>query len=310
MLNTAWALIRDTINAWLDDYAPSMGAALAFYTLFSIAPLLLIVISVAGLLFGEPAARGEILAQLTQLVGTDSAVAVDALLKGLDRPEAGIWGTLVGIVVVVAGATTVFAELQDAMDRIWRAPPHAEGGGFLRFLKVRLLSTSMVLGIGFLLMVSLVLSAAMAALGKWWAPWLGELALIADLINFALSYLFVTTVFAMIYKWMPRVPVAWRDVWLGAAITAPVAAGWPRCSARRRPSWCCCCGCITRRRCSCWAPSSPACMPTGTARSRAGRPSPRLRTRPTHRARRDRRGAGCSAVRRHSRVPFTTGPCP
>lgn len=220
MLNTAWALIRDTINAWLDDYAPSMGAALAFYTLFSIAPLLLIVISVAGLLFGEPAARGEILAQLTQLVGTDSAVAVDALLKGLDRPEAGIWGTLVGVVVVVAGATTVFAELQDAMDRIWRAPPHPEGGGVLRFIRVRLLSTSMVLGIGFLLMVSLVLSAAMAAAGKWWAPWLGELAFVADAINFGLSYLFITTVFAMIYKWMPRVPVAWRDVWLGAAITA------------------------------------------------------------------------------------------
>ncbi len=220
MLNTAWSLIRDTVDAWLDDYAPSMGAALAFYTLFSIAPLLLIVISVAGLLFGEPAARGEILAQLTQLVGTDSAVAVDSLLKGLDRPEAGIWGTLVGMVVVVAGATTVFAELQDAMDRIWRAPPHPEGGGVLRFIRVRLLSTSMVLGIGFLLMVSLVLSAAMAALGKWWAPWLGGLAFIADAINFGLSYLFVTTVFAMIYKWMPRVPVAWRDVWLGAAITA------------------------------------------------------------------------------------------
>ncbi len=220
MLNTAWALIRDTINAWLDDYAPSMGAALAFYTLFSIAPLLLIVISVAGLLFGEPAARGEILAQLTQLVGTDSAVAVDSLLQGLDRPRAGVWGTVVGVVVVVAGATTVFAELQDAMDRIWRAPPHPETGGFLRFLKVRLLSTSMVLGIGFLLMVSLVLSAAMAAAGKWWAPWLGELAFVADAINFGLSYLFVTTVFAMIYKWMPRVPVAWRDVWLGAAITA------------------------------------------------------------------------------------------
>ena len=220
MLNTVWELIRDTVNAWLDDYAPSMGAALAFYTLFSIAPLLLIVISVAGLLFGEPTARGEILAQLTQLVGTDSAVAVELLLQGLNRPQAGIWGTVVGVVVVIAGATTVFAELQDAMDRIWRAPPHPEGGGVLRFLRVRLLSTTMVLGIGFLLMVSLVLSAAMAALGKWWAPWLGGLAFIADAVNFALSYLFVTTVFAMIYKWMPRVPVAWRDVWLGAAITA------------------------------------------------------------------------------------------
>ena len=115
MLNTAWALVRDTVDAWLDDYAPSMGAALAFYTLFSIAPLLLIVISVAGLLFGEPAARGEILAQLTQLVGTDSAVAVDALLQGLNRPRAGIWGTVVGLVVVVAGATTAKAAGPDPL---------------------------------------------------------------------------------------------------------------------------------------------------------------------------------------------------
>ena len=218
---TVWRLLRSTVSSWLDDYAPSMGAALAFYTLFSIAPLLLIVISVAGLLFGEAAARGEIFVQLSQTIGADSAHMVSLVLESLNRPQAGMLGTLFGLLMLLIGATTVFAELQDAMDRIWRVPTRATGsGGVWQFIRTRLLSLGMVLGIGFLLMVSLVFSAAMAALGKWWAPWLGELALMADLINSALSLAFMGTVFAMIYKWMPRVPVAWRDVWIGAAITA------------------------------------------------------------------------------------------
>jgi membrane protein len=213
-------LLKTAFNAWLDDYAPSMGAALAFYTVFSIAPLLLVVISVAGLLFGEAAARSEIMEQLAQLMGADSAQTVGALLDSLNRPREGMVGTIVGVTVMLVGATTVFAELQDAMDRIWRAPAPPPGGGVWRFLRTRLLSMGMVLGIGFLLMVSLVLSAASAALGKWSTPWLSGVALVADGVNFGLSFSFVAAVCAMIYKWMPRVPVAWRDVWVGAVITA------------------------------------------------------------------------------------------
>ena len=197
-----------------------MGTALAFYTLFSIAPLLLIVFSVAGLLFGEAAARGEIFAQLSQTIGADSAQMVSLILASLNQPRAGLLGTLFGLLMLLVGATTVFAELQDAMDRIWRVPSRAPSSGVWQFIRTRLLSLGMVLGIGFLLMVSLVFSAAMAALGKWWAPWFGDLAMMADLINFALSLAFMGTVFAMIYKWMPRVPVAWRDVWIGAAVTS------------------------------------------------------------------------------------------
>jgi len=220
LIRAAWLLARDATVSWVDDYAPSMGAALAFYTLFSIAPLLLIVISVAGLVLGQQAARGEIFEQLTSLVGPDSASTVESLLQGLNRPEAGIVGTLVGVAVLLVGATTVFAELQDAMDRIWRAPARPPGGGVRRLLRVRLLSLGLVLGIGFLLIVSLIASAALAALGKWWAPWFSQFETAAQVLNLGLSFSLITAMFAMIYKLIPRVKVAWRDVWVGAALTA------------------------------------------------------------------------------------------
>lgn len=219
-MKALWRLLRDAAASWIDDYAPSMGAALAFYTLFSIAPLLLIVISVAGLVFGQQAARGEILEQLSTLVGADSARTVESLLQGLNRPGEGTIGAVVGVVALLIGATTVFAELQDSMDRIWRAPTRVSGGGLWRLLRSRLLSLGMVMGIGFLLMVSLVVSAALAALGKWWAPWFSEFEFIANALNLALSFALITAVFAMIYKWIPRVHIAWRDVAVGAGLTA------------------------------------------------------------------------------------------
>lgn len=220
MIQHIWALMRDTVTAWIDDYAPSMGAALAFYTLFSIAPLLLIVISLAGLMFGQEAARGEIMEQLGGLVGTDSARTLQTVLEGLNQPSASAYGTVVGVGVLLIGATTVFGELQNAMDRIWRAPDSPTRGGFWEVVKSRLLSAGIVLGVGFLLMVSLVASAALAALSKWWAPWFGELALMANLVDWALSFSMVMALFAMIYKWLPRAKVAWSDVLVGAALTA------------------------------------------------------------------------------------------
>jgi membrane protein len=220
MFRSIGALVRDTLNAWVDDYAPSMGAALAFYTIFSITPLLLIVISLAGLFFGEQAARGEIIAQLSGLLGPESAKTVQTLLESLNRPEAGILGTVVGVGALVVGATTVFGELQDALNRIWRAPDTAARGGIVQFFRSRLLSAGAVLGIVFLLIVSLVASAALAALGKWWAPWFGEFARVAMVVDWTLSIVLMTTLFAMIYKWMPRVRVAWPDVLMGAALTA------------------------------------------------------------------------------------------
>lgn len=220
-LNAArlWSLIKAAASAWIDDYAPSMGAALAYYTMFSIAPLLLIVISVAGLLFGVEAARGEISAQLQGLIGQDAARMIEGLVQHAAQPASGAVSTLIGFVLLVVGATTVFAELQDALDRIWRAPRRKQGG-LWALLRSRLLSFGLILGIGFLMMVSLVLSAALSALGKWWGAWFGHWLLLAELLNIAISFALVTTMFAMIYKIMPRVKVAWSDVWIGAVVTA------------------------------------------------------------------------------------------
>jgi membrane protein len=214
-----WILIRAATSSWVDDYAQSMGAALAYYTMFSIAPLLLIVISIAGLIFGVEAARGEIVGQLQGLMGQKGAEAVQGLLESVNKPVEGVTATLVGGILLLIGATSVFGELQDALDRIWRAPKRQKGG-IWSLLRARLLSFGMIMGIGFLLMVSLVVSAALAALGKLWGPLFADWKTLANVINFLFGFALTTTVFAMIYKIMPRVKVHWSDVWIGAAVTA------------------------------------------------------------------------------------------
>ncbi len=214
-----WTLTKTAASSWVDDYAQSMGAALAYYTMFSIAPLLLIVISIAGLLFGVEAARGEIVDQLRGLMGPQGAQAVQGLLESASRPAQSIPAVVVGSALLLVGATSVFAELQDALDRIWRAPKRPKES-FWGLLRARLLSFGMIMGIGFLLMVSLVASAALAALGRLWGPLVADWTLLASGINFLFSFGFTTTFFALIYKIMPRVAVDWADVWIGAVVTA------------------------------------------------------------------------------------------
>jgi membrane protein len=211
-------LLKESASSWSADYAPSMGAALSYYTLFSIAPLLIIVIAVAGMVFGEEAARGAIFEQLGGLVGAEGAKAIEGLLQAADKPAQGILATVIGIGVLLLGATTVFNELQNALDRIWRAPARVKSSGIWNLLRTRLLSFGMVLGIAFLLLVSLVASAALAAVGKLWlfAGW----EALAHLLDVVVSFGLVTVMFALIYRYIPRVHVAWRDVWTGAAVTA------------------------------------------------------------------------------------------
>jgi membrane protein len=216
----AWQLAKKAAISWSDDYAPSMGAALAYYTTFSAAPLLLIVVSVAGLVFGQEAARGEIFAQLRGMIGTEGAVAVQGLLESVSKPKEGILATLIGVAVLLVGATTVFAELQDSLDRIWRAPVRVRSSGVWTLLRARVLSFGMILGIGFLLMVSLVVSAGLSALGRWWAPVFGGWEVALQVVNLLVSFVLITVIFALIYKVMPRARVEWRDVWIGAAVTA------------------------------------------------------------------------------------------
>ncbi len=249
LLALPWLLLRRSVSAWIDDDAASLGAALAYYTLFSLAPLLLIVISVAGMVFGADAARGQIVGQLQGLMGPTGAAAVQGLLESVNHPAGGVLATAVGVLLMLVGATTVFAELQNTLDRIWRAPARP-AGGLWSLLRARVLSFGLILGLGFLLIVSLLASAAVAALQAWWAPWLGQATLpfagatsagatpagaswlgtlITTLplaaVNSALGFGLVTLVFAMIYKVMPRVRIEWSDVWVGALVTSALFGG-------------------------------------------------------------------------------------
>lgn len=213
-------LFRAAALNWVRDYAQSMGAALAFYMIFSIAPLLLIVMAVAGAVFGEEAARGEIYNQLQGLLGSPGALAVQDLIESAGRPSENLLSAAFGLVFLFIGATSVFAELQDALDRIWRAPQKVKVSGLWALVRARLLSFGMILGIAFLLIVSLAFSAGLAALSKWWDPastgWLSLVRLSELGLGLGLS----TLVFALIYKTMPRAQVHWADVWVGALVTS------------------------------------------------------------------------------------------
>jgi membrane protein len=226
-----WEVLKGAGDAWVADRAPTMGAALAYYTLFSMAPLLLIAISVAGAVFGIEAARTEILDQLGALFGPLGAAAVGDLLDNVQRSGRTALGTAVGLGLLIIGSTTVFAELQDSLDHIWRVDARRRGGTVWQWLRARLLSFGLVLGVGFLLIVSLAVSAALAAWGRWWAPVFGNQHLL-EAANHAFGFALTTLLFAAIYKWMPRARIGWSDVVLGSMLTAllftlgKAAIGW------------------------------------------------------------------------------------
>lgn len=206
--------------AWIDDFAPSMGAAISYYTMFSLAPLLVIVIAVAGALFGREAVQGEIVGQLRGLIGLEGAMAVQGLMRSASEPSRGLAAGLISSVVVLVGATTVFAELQSALDRIWHVPEKAKPSGVWAVLRARVLSFGLILGLAFMLMVSLVTSAAVAALGSWASGLLPAWEVTLHAINTVVALGITTVLFAMIFKFMPSVRLQWHDVWVGAAVTA------------------------------------------------------------------------------------------
>lgn len=220
LLQQAWSLTRDAVAAWIEDFAPSMGAALAYYTIFSLAPMLIIVIAIAGFFFGQDAAQGAIVVQLRDLMGDTGASAVEGLLKSASEPGQGIIAATLGILTLMIGATAVFGELQSALNRIWKVPAEKERSGIWTLLRTRMLSFGMVMGLGFMLLISLVLSAVLAALGKWWGDILGSWSIVLQLLNLAVSFTVITGLFAMIYKFMPRARIPWRDVWVGSVVTA------------------------------------------------------------------------------------------
>ena len=218
-ITPTFALVKHTATEWIDQGLSRMGAALAFYTLFAIAPLFIIVLAIAGLWFGEAAARRELFSQVSGLVGSEGGDAIQALISAANRPKTGAWATVIAVVTLFVGATGVFVQLQDALNSIWgvrRAP----GRGLRNFIKDRLLSFALIVGIGFLLLVSLVLSAGLSALGKYMGGLLPVQETLWQGINFVVSFGVITLLFAMIFKLLPDVKIAWRDVWIGAMLTA------------------------------------------------------------------------------------------
>ncbi|KQW87328.1 hypothetical protein ASC94_28485 [Massilia sp. Root418] len=208
-----------TVTEWLEHRASSKGAALAFYTMFSIAPILVLVIAIAGAFYGEQAAQGELFGQLRGLVGPQGAEALQAVLAGARNQEQGKLATLVASALLLFGATTVFAELKSSLDEIWQLPPLTQGT-LWDTVRTRLLSFGMVLVLGFLLMVSLVVSAALAVLEKYWNGLWANAALALTVINWLISFLVIAAMFGVIYKLLPRIALSWHDVVIGALGTA------------------------------------------------------------------------------------------
>ncbi|RCW72472.1 YihY/virulence factor BrkB family protein [Pseudorhodoferax soli] len=213
-------LAKEAVVAWSDDYAPSMGAAISYYTLFSLAPLLVLVIAVAGLAFGAEAVRGQISAQLSALMGPETAEAIEGMVASATVSGSGIWATIASVAVLLVGATTVFSELQSALDRIWHVPEARKPSGIWGLLRARLFSLGLILGLAFLLMVSLAVSAGLAAFGSYVGSLMPGQELLLQVLNTGVALAVTAVLFAMIFKLMPTAKVAWRDVWVGAAVTA------------------------------------------------------------------------------------------
>ncbi|AFY88546.1 YihY/virulence factor BrkB family protein [Chroococcidiopsis thermalis] len=218
-IKTIISLLRETFTEWNEDKASRLAAALAYYTVFSLAPMLIIAIAIAGAVFGEEAARGEIVTQIQGLVGRDGAKFIETAIEGASKPKAGTIASLISIAVLLFGASGLFAQLQDSLNTIWEVQPKP-GRGVIGILRDRFLSFTMVLGVGFLLLVSLVLSAGLSGLVNFLGSLLPGIGALLQIANFVLSFAVTTLLFGLIYKVLPDVKIAWSDVWSGAIVTS------------------------------------------------------------------------------------------
>ena len=214
-----WRVLTDTLSEWINHNASSLGAALSFYTLFSVAPILVIAMAVAGSIFGPHVAEAHVLDQMRGLLGEAGAAAVQSLLSSAHQSGLKGVAAAIGVVTLLVGATSVFGELQNTLDYIWKSP-HKDGVVWWRILRSRILSVGLILGVGFLLMVSLLVSAALAALGAWFGSFMAHWSVILPALDLVLSLGLTTVLFAMIYKYVPREDIAWGDVWIGGLATA------------------------------------------------------------------------------------------
>jgi membrane protein len=212
-----WPVVKDAGLQWVAHKDARMGAALSYYSVFSIGPLILIAVAIAGLVFGREAVQGQVTDALRGLLGESGAQSISGMLASADRPREGIIATLFGIVTLVAAAIGVVVQLKDAFNTVWEVK-ETPGTGFWGFVRTYVLSVAAVLAVGFLLLVSMVMTAGLAAFGKYVGSMLPEALL--QTASFAVSFAMIALLFALMFKWVPDTPVQWRDVWLGAVATA------------------------------------------------------------------------------------------
>jgi membrane protein len=213
------SIFKITFASWNKHEAPRLGAALAFYTILSLSPLVIIVVALGGLIFSRSTAQTHILSEVQGMIGPDGGKAVASMLANAQKPAAGIIGTIVGLLSLLFGASGVFTELRSALNLIWEVKPE-ETSGIVGLVRERFFSFGMVLSIGFLLLVSLVLSTVLAAVGKFFGGLLPVPSVVLEAVNFLLSYLGVAALFGLIFRFVPEAKVRWNNVWLGACVTA------------------------------------------------------------------------------------------
>jgi membrane protein len=219
-LRAIQTLLKETCFDWYADRGPRLGAALAFYTLFSLAPLLIIITAIAALAYGEEVAHTQIMRQIEELIGGEGAKAIRSIIENASRPSSGVVATLIGLATLLFGATVVFSELQDALNTIWDIPPKPERGMVIGIIRDRFLSFTMVLSIGFLLLASMLANTILTAIVQNFGDLLPGQGLFLRLANFFLFLGIVTLLFAMIYKVLPDTTIAWGDVVMGAIATS------------------------------------------------------------------------------------------
>jgi len=218
-LRELWEIIKETGSDWSDDNASRLAAALAYYALLSLAPLLVIAVAVAGFFFGEDAARGKVAAELGGIVGRDAAKSIQAVVSSAESPSRGVVGTIVGVVTLFFGASGVFRELQASLNTVWEVAPKP-GSGVWTEVRYRFLSFTMVLSVAFLLLVSLIVSSLLSAIGTFLGSQLPGGEAMWQVANFFISGAIVAVLFAIIFKYVPDAVIRWRDVWLGAIVTS------------------------------------------------------------------------------------------
>jgi membrane protein len=213
-------ILRRSVAGWWNDNVPRLGASLAYYTLFALAPILVVAIAIGGLVFGPEAVRGEIVGQIQGLIGREGAEAVQAMLEGASRPGSSIAATVAGIITFFLGATGAFLELQTALNAIWHVEPKSDGSFWRVLVMQRVISFGLVVALGFLLLTSLLVSAALAAIHRYMGNAFPGVVVLWEALNVIVSLTVITFLFALIYKVLPDVKLSWRDVWIGALVTA------------------------------------------------------------------------------------------